>query len=200
MSLTIFPVTARFLIARAAKRQRTLMMRTHPEPNDVARSRADYGELRPSSRLPSCARDVELGSRICVTRIGIPMGSGICFSDSLKACSAERLAPMAQKVQVLLVDDLDGGEASETVSFSLDGTTYEIDLSSDNAGKLRKDFQSYIDHARKGGGGGRRRRARTGPGRERSAEIRAWARQRGHKVSERGRIPATIISEYEASH
>ncbi len=107
---------------------------------------------------------------------------------------------MAQKVQVLLVDDLDGGEATETVSFSLDGTAYEIDLSSDNASKLRKDFQAYIDHARKGGGGGRRRRARTGPGRERSAEIRAWARQRGHKVSERGRIPATIISEYEASH
>jgi hypothetical protein len=108
---------------------------------------------------------------------------------------------MAQKVQVLLVDDLDGGEATETVSFSLDGTVYEIDLSSDNANKLRKDFQAYIDHARKGGsGGGRRRRARTGPGRERSAEIRAWARQRGHKVSERGRIPATIISEYEASH
>jgi hypothetical protein len=107
---------------------------------------------------------------------------------------------MAQKVQVLLVDDLDGGEASETVSFSLDGTAYEIDLSSDNAGKLRKDFGQYVDHARKGGGGGRRRRARTGPGRERSAEIRAWARQRGHKVSERGRIPAQIIAEYEASH
>ncbi len=109
---------------------------------------------------------------------------------------------MAQKVQVLLVDDLDGGEASETVSFSLDGTAYEIDLSSDNADKLRKDFAQYIDHARRGGagGGGRRRRARTGPGRERSAEIRAWARQRGHKVSERGRIPATIINEYEASH
>jgi hypothetical protein len=109
---------------------------------------------------------------------------------------------MAQKVQVLLVDDLDGGEASETVSFSLDGTAYEIDLSADNAGKLRKDFAQYIDHARRGGsgGGGRRRRARTGPGRERSAEIRAWARQRGHKVSERGRIPANIINEYEASH
>jgi len=110
---------------------------------------------------------------------------------------------MAQKVQVLLVDDLDGGEASETVSFSLDGTAYEIDLSSENAGRLRKDFAQYIDHARKGGGGGgggRRRRARTGPGRERSAEIRAWARQRGHKVSERGRIPATIIQEYDASH
>jgi hypothetical protein len=107
---------------------------------------------------------------------------------------------MAQKVQVLLVDDLDGGEASETVSFSLDGTAYEIDLSSENADKLRKDFAQYTDRARKGSGGGRRRRARSGPGRERSAEIRAWARQRGHKVSERGRIPATIISEYEAAH
>jgi Lsr2 len=107
---------------------------------------------------------------------------------------------MAQKVQVLLVDDLDGGEASETVSFSLDGTAYEIDLSSENADKLRKDFAEYIDRARKGSGGGRRRRTRSGPGRERSAEIRAWARQRGHKVSERGRIPATIIVEYDAAH
>jgi hypothetical protein len=111
---------------------------------------------------------------------------------------------MAQKVQVLLVDDLDGGEATETVAFSLDGTTYEIDLSSENAGKLRKEFGPYVDHARKasggGGGGGRRRRARTGPGRERSSEIRAWAKQRGYKVSERGRIPATIIQEYDAAH
>jgi hypothetical protein len=51
-----------------------------------------------------------------------------------------------------------------------------------------------------GGAGGRRRRARSGPGRERSSEIRAWAKQRGHKVSERGRIPAAIIAEYESSH
>ena len=110
---------------------------------------------------------------------------------------------MAQKVQVLLVDDLDGGEATETVAFSLDGTTYEIDLSSDNAGKLRKEFSPYVDHARKASGGaagGRRRRPRTGPGRERSSEIRAWAKQRGYKVSERGRIPAQIISEYDAAH
>ena len=106
---------------------------------------------------------------------------------------------MAQKVQVLLVDDLDGGEASETVSFSLDGTAYEIDLSADNAGKLRKDFAQYVDHARKGGGGGRRRRARTGPGRERSAEIRAWARQRGIAVSDRGRIAHSVVGQYEAA-
>src|SRR5260370_40871775 len=105
---------------------------------------------------------------------------------------------MAQKVQVLLVDDLDGGEASETVSFSLDGTAYEIDLSGDNAGKLRKDFAQYVDHARKGGGGGRRRRARAGPGRERRAENRAWARQRGHKGSERGSNPGQMIEGYRA--
>lgn len=109
---------------------------------------------------------------------------------------------MAQKLQVLLIDDLDGGEATETVSFSLDGTAYELDLSSDNALKLRKDFAQYIDHARKGTGGTRPRRgrARTGPGRERSAEIRAWAKSVGKKVSERGRIPGEIIAEYDRTH
>lgn len=107
---------------------------------------------------------------------------------------------MAQKVQVLLVDDLDGGEASETVTFGLDGTSYEIDLSSANADKLRKELSHYVGHARKVSSPGRRRRSRTGPGRERSAEIRAWAKQRGYHVSERGRIPASIVSEYEASH
>jgi hypothetical protein len=107
---------------------------------------------------------------------------------------------MAQKVQVLLVDDLDGGEATETVSFSIDGSSYEIDLSGANASKFRKEFATYTDHARRASGAGRRRRARTGPGRERSSEIRAWAKQRGYKVSERGRIPATIIQEYDAAH
>lgn len=108
---------------------------------------------------------------------------------------------MAQKVHVMLVDDLDGGEAQETVSFSIDGAAYEIDLSSENANKLRKELTVYVDHARKASGtSGRRRRSRTGPGRERSSEIRAWAKDRGHKVSERGRIPAAIIAEYEASH
>ena len=111
---------------------------------------------------------------------------------------------MAQKVHVLLVDDLDGGEANETVQFSLDGIAYEIDLSSDNASKLRNELGVYAGHARKASGGaaaaGRRKRTRTGPGRERSSEIRAWAKQRGHKVSERGRIPAAIIAEYESAH
>src|SRR5690349_24454619 len=73
---------------------------------------------------------------------------------------------MAQKVQVLLVDDLDGSEATETVTFGLDGASYEIDLSSGNAGKLRKELAHYVEHARKASSQARRRRARTGPGRE----------------------------------
>ena len=107
---------------------------------------------------------------------------------------------MAQKVQVLLVDDLDGSEAKETVTFGLDGALYEIDLSSGNAGKLRKELAHYVEHARKASAPARRRRTRTGPGRERSAQIRAWAKQRGYKVNERGRIPANIVAEYEAAH
>jgi sRNA-binding protein len=107
---------------------------------------------------------------------------------------------MAQKVQVLLVDDLDGSEATETVTFGIDGASYEIDLSSGNAGKLRKELTQYVEHARKANAPARRRRARTGAGREQSARIREWAKSRGFKVNERGRIPANIVAEYEAAH
>jgi GNAT superfamily N-acetyltransferase len=108
---------------------------------------------------------------------------------------------VAQKVQVLLVDDLDGSEATETVSFGLDGVGYEIDLSSGNAGQLRTELVQFVDHARKSGGAQvRRRRQRNGAGREQSARIREWARTHGHKVNERGRIPANIVAEYEAAH
>ncbi|RCV55144.1 histone-like nucleoid-structuring protein Lsr2 [Marinitenerispora sediminis] len=109
---------------------------------------------------------------------------------------------MAQKVQVLLVDDLDGGEAEETVSFAVDGATYEIDLSEKNASKLRDALAPYVDAARKApakGGRGGRRQQRNAPSRERSAEIRAWAKAAGKQVNERGRIPASIVAEYEAA-
>lgn len=105
---------------------------------------------------------------------------------------------MAQKVQVLLVDDLDGGEADETVTFAIDGATYAIDLSSANAKKLRDSLQPFVEHARKEGAV-RRRRSRGPSSRERSAEIRAWAKERGKKVNERGRIPAAIVEEFEAA-
>jgi hypothetical protein len=110
---------------------------------------------------------------------------------------------MVQKTVVTVVCDLphDGEvDGNETVAFSVDGTPYEIDVCSVHAKELHDIFGGYIAHARRMSGGARRRKARTGPGRERSSEIRQWARERGDKVSERGRIPASIIQEYEATH
>ena len=111
---------------------------------------------------------------------------------------------MVQKTVVTVVCDLphDGEvEGNETVSFALDGAAYEIDVCSAHAKELHGSFAGYIEHARRAvGGAARRRKSRSGPGRERSSEIRQWARERGEKVSERGRIPASIIQEYEATH
>ena len=92
--------------------------------------------------------------------VGISSVSEICMLH-------RRAGSMAQKVQVLLVDDLDGGEATETVSFGLDGSSYEIDLSSANADKIRKELALYTEKARKVSAPARRRRPRTGPGRQR---------------------------------
>ena len=113
---------------------------------------------------------------------------------------------MAKKVTVTLVDDFDGeGPADETVEFSLDGVSYEIDLSAKNAKKLREELKHWIDAGRRVGG---RRRGRPGPpagrgrgsiDREQSAAIRDWARRNGHKVSTRGRIPADVIEAFHAA-
>src|SRR6201987_5156883 len=95
-------------------------------------------------------------------RIVNAMDLGIHLASEI-GCSVRRAVSMAQKVQVLLVDDLDGSEATETVAFGIDGAAYEIDLSSGNAGKLRKEMAHYVEHARKASAPARRRRARTGP-------------------------------------
>lgn len=110
---------------------------------------------------------------------------------------------MAQKTIVILTDDIDGGEADETVSFSLDGVSYEIDLNAENAAKLRDAFSYWVGHARRQGGRratGRRRPAGGGGAlsRSESAEIREWARANGFKVSDRGRIPAEVREAYDA--
>ena len=112
---------------------------------------------------------------------------------------------MAQRVQVLLVDDLDGGDASETVSFALDGVTYEIDLSESNAARFRDDLASWIGHARRSGGrrtSGGARRAAPGSSRTRSdlGAIREWARANGHQVSDRGRISAEVQEAYDKAN
>lgn len=112
---------------------------------------------------------------------------------------------MAQKVQVILVDDLDEGQADETVAFGLDGTAYEIDLSSKNAGALRDSLAGYVAAARKigrtaaRGGGVRAARGPATTDREQTQAIRAWARRNGHTVSDRGRIPAAIVTAYHAA-
>jgi nucleoid-associated protein Lsr2 len=111
---------------------------------------------------------------------------------------------MAQRHIVTLVDDLDGGAAEETVEFGLDGSRYEIDLSKKNAAALRDALANYVAHARRGRGGrvsatGRRTRAARGD-REQTQAIRAWARKNGHKVGEKGRIPAAVLEAYHAQH
>lgn len=110
---------------------------------------------------------------------------------------------MAQKHIVQLIDDLDGVEAQETVSFSLDGTRYEIDLSADNASRLRDSLAMYIANARRsnrygGPAGGRARTHRAD--REQTAAIREWARTNGHKIGDKGRIPSSVLEAYHSTH
>ena len=111
--------------------------------------------------------------------------------------------PVAQKVQVLLVDDLDGGEADETVTFALDGKTYEIDLTTANADKLRGLLEAYVKGGRRTGGrasGGRGKARATSGGSQDTAQIRAWAKENGFEVNDRGRVPATIREAYEKAN
>ncbi len=113
---------------------------------------------------------------------------------------------MAQRVNVVLVDDIDGSDASETVSFSLDGADYEIDLSDEHATELRAALAPYVEAARKGG---RRRRGQRAAGRAgrsgssggaSASEIRSWARENGWDVPERGRVSAEVREAYAAAH
>ncbi len=106
---------------------------------------------------------------------------------------------MAQKVNIVLVDDIDGSEAEETVSFALDGRDYEIDLNSKNAGKLRDALAPYVGHARRASSG-RRRSARGNNSGPSPAEIRAWARDNGYTVPDRGRVAAEVREAYLAAH
>lgn len=113
---------------------------------------------------------------------------------------------MAQKVTYLLVDDIDGGQADESLTFALDGKTYEIDLSADKAEKLRKALAPFVK-------GGRRTGARTSSAGSRGRtsapassdgpsadEVRKWAAKNGYEVKDRGRVSAPIREAYNAAH
>jgi hypothetical protein len=113
------------------------------------------------------------------------------------------VAAVAQIREVRLIDDLDGESADETVEFGLDGKVFEIDLSKDNAGRLRDALAEFVAAARKSGGARRRSAAapaapvrRPSIDREQNQAIRDWARKRGMKVSDRGRIPADVLEAY----
>ncbi|ALE75755.1 Histone protein Lsr2 [Pseudonocardia sp. Ae168_Ps1] len=110
---------------------------------------------------------------------------------------------MAQIKEVRLVDDLSGDAADETIEFGLDGRNYEIDLTDDNAKKLRDVLADYVAAARRAAGPAARRRGasnaaarRPSVDREQNQAIREWARKRGMKVSDRGRIPAEVLEAY----
>jgi Lsr2 len=117
---------------------------------------------------------------------------------------------MARQVITKLIDDLDGKKADRTVEFSLDGTSYTIDLSDANAGKLRKALDPFINAGtrvgRGGSGRGQARHAgavtsgRTAGSRDENRAIREWAVRNGHQISERGRIPQSVSDAYRAAH
>ena len=109
---------------------------------------------------------------------------------------------MAQKVNIVLVDDLDGTEATETVSFALDGSSYEIDLNDANAAALREALGGYVGHARKVTGASRRGRKASSASSSGSntKDVREWAKAQGMEVSERGRISADVQQAYDAAH
>jgi hypothetical protein len=106
---------------------------------------------------------------------------------------------VAQRTQILYVDDIDGSQAEGTVRFGLDGADYEIDLSKKHADQFAQELGPYIAAARKLSAA---RRTARGPraGRHDQSDVRAWARGQGLKVSDRGRIPADVLARYQAAH
>ncbi|WP_375476644.1 Lsr2 family protein [uncultured Jatrophihabitans sp.] len=115
---------------------------------------------------------------------------------------------MARKVTqvVELTDDIDGGKADQTVSFTFNGTNYEIDLSKKNVSAFGKVIKPYVDHGRRVRANGRkpgatsRARSSASPARSRVdlPQIREWAKSNGYEVSDRGRIPGNVIEAYDA--
>ncbi len=107
---------------------------------------------------------------------------------------------MAQKVQTLFIDDIDGGDAEGTVRFALDGTDYEIDLSAAHTAELHQALNAYIRHARKAGGTARRSpRSRSAAQALDSHKVREWAKENGFDIKERGRVPADVVDKYKAA-
>jgi hypothetical protein len=105
---------------------------------------------------------------------------------------------MAQRIQTMLIDDIDGGEAAGTVRFGLDGAEYEIDLSAAHSQELRKELERYLAHARRTGGTAKSAsRGQRGAAAVDTAKVREWAKEQGIEVKDRGRVPAGIVEQYQ---
>ncbi|WP_442938277.1 histone-like nucleoid-structuring protein Lsr2 [Nocardioides sp. Root140] len=131
----------------------------------------------------------------------------MAFSTTIPSCHDafdrisihEKEEFMAQKVNIILVDDIDDSEASETLTFGLDGVNYEIDLNEAHAQQLREALATYVGHGRRISG--RRKSGSTVAASGTSAaEVRAWARDNGYDVPERGRIPSDVRAAYDAAN
>src|SRR5689334_1737308 len=109
---------------------------------------------------------------------------------------------VAQKIQTVFIDDLDGSEAEGTVRFGLDGTEYEIDLNAGHARQLRDALARYVAAGRRVRAG-IRQPARSGrkaqPNALNTTEVREWAKARGIDVKDRGRIPAELVVKFKAA-
>lgn len=150
--------------------------------------------IAPMARLRALSCDLctrrSSGSLACNARLHIP-------GPTRPRGASQKGTPVGQKVVIEITDDLDGSEDAETVTFSLDGQSYEIDLSEKNAGELRKALAPYADAARKQGGARRRpRRIASGADTPNPVEVRAWAATQGIEVAARGRIPAEVVERY----
>ena len=107
---------------------------------------------------------------------------------------------MAQRIQTLLIDDLDGREAAGTVRFGLDGTKYEIDLSAAHSDELRRTLDPYLAHARRTTGPARNAaRGRRGGAGVDTAKVREWAKGQGIEIKDRGRVPAGVVEQFQAA-
>jgi hypothetical protein len=106
---------------------------------------------------------------------------------------------VAQKVQVLLTDDLDGSEASQTVKFGWLGADYEIDLNDKNLAAFEKAVSKYVAAGRKTGGGAKARSTKKQSPTVDLADVRAWARNNGYEVSDRGRVSGAVLEAYKAA-
>jgi nucleoid-associated protein Lsr2 len=107
---------------------------------------------------------------------------------------------MAQQIQTLFIDDIDGGEAAGTVRFALDGIEYEIDLSTEHTDELHTALGKYIGHARKTRGTVKQApRSRRTAGTTDTTAVRNWAREQGYDIKDRGRVPADLVAKYQAA-